>query len=65
VNLLNFVRQMSAANPAIPEAVKEKLAKLDGQGTGIEFQVRADKQMYSSGRVPLKLFRELGRLKED
>ena len=65
MNLLSFVRQMSAANPAIPEAVKEKLAKLEGQGTGIEFQVRADEQMHSSGRVPLKLFRELGRLKGD
>ncbi len=65
VNPLTFIGQMSAANPAIPEAVKDKLAKLDAQGTGIQFEVRVDKQLRSTTRVPLKLFRELGSLKDE
>jgi hypothetical protein len=65
LNLLGFIRQVSAANPGIPEAVKDKLAKLDGQGAGLEFQMSMDGQMHSVTRVPLKLFRELGRLKGD
>jgi hypothetical protein len=65
VNLLGFIRQVSGTNPGIPEAVKDKLAKLDGQGTGLEFQMSMDNQMHSVVRAPLKLFRELGRLKGD
>jgi hypothetical protein len=65
INLLALVGPMSAANPAIPDGVKERLAKLDAQGTGIEFQVRADQQLFASARIPLKLLRELGRLKGD
>ena len=65
VNVLGFVGRVLAGNPAVPQGAKDKLAKLDGQGAGIEFQVSMDDQMHAVARVPLKLFRELGRLKDD
>ena len=65
LNLLGFMKQVLAANPAIPEAVKEKTARLDTQGTGLGFQLRLDNQMHSVATVPLKLFGELGRLKDN
>ena len=65
LNLLGFTKQVLAANPAIPQAVKEKTAKLDAQGTGLGFQLRLDNQMHSVVSVPLKLFGELGRLKDN
>ncbi len=65
LNLLGFIKQVAAVNPSIPEAVKDKLAKLDGKGAGLEFQLRKDNEAHSVVRVPLKLFRELGQLKDD
>jgi hypothetical protein len=65
VNLLGLIGRVVSGNPAIPDAVKDKLAKVEAQGTGIEFQVSMDGQMHAVARVPLKLFREVGRLKDD
>ena len=65
LNLLGFMNPVLAANPAIPQAVKEKMAKLDPQGAALTFQLRLDNQMHSVVTVPLKLFGELGRLKDN
>jgi general secretion pathway protein G len=65
LNLLGFMKQVFAANPAIPEAVKGKMAKLDAEGVDLEFQLRLDNQMHAVVRVPLKLLGELGRLKDN
>lgn len=65
MNLLGFVRQAIAVNPAIPEAAKDKIAKLDARGTSLEFQLRLDNQAHSVLRVPFKLLRELGKLKDN
>lgn len=62
LNLPRILRQAMAANPAIPDAVKEKMAKLDGRGTGIEFQIRVDGRVHSIAKLPLKLFQVLGQL---
>jgi hypothetical protein len=65
MNLLGFIRQAFAVNPAIPEAAKDKMAKLDPRGTSLEFQLRLDNQAHSVVRVPFKLLRELGKLKDN
>jgi hypothetical protein len=65
VDLLGLISRVAAANPGIPEAVKDKMAKLNGQGTAVEFQLSVDNEIRYSARVPLKLFHELGQLKGD
>ncbi len=64
-NLLDAIKQLMQANPMMPDKVKERLAKLEPQKTAIEFQVSLDNQLHCTTRVPMKLFRELGRLKDN
>jgi hypothetical protein len=64
VNLLAFMKASLQANPMIPDEVKQMFAKLDPKNTTIEFQLSLDKQMHATGRVPLKLLTEMGRLKD-
>jgi hypothetical protein len=64
VNFLGLITQVMRLNPAIPSTVKEKMEHLDSRGTAIRFQARMDGQMHSTARVPMKLFRELGRLND-
>ncbi len=63
LNLLSMIKQMAGFNPMIPGPVKETLARLNPQGSAIEFQISLDQQFHSTARVPLKLFQELGRLR--
>lgn len=65
LNVLGVAKQMMAANPIIPGPVKEKLSRLEPQGTGLEFEMNLDGKLHNRARVPLKLFRELGRLKDN
>jgi len=65
LNLMGFMKPVFAVNPAIPQAVKDKMAKLDAQGAGLGFQLGMDNRMHSVVTVPLKLFGELGRLKDN
>ena len=64
LNLLGLIKLTIRANPMIPDEVKEKFSRLEPQNTSVDFQVSLDKQMHASGRVPLKLLHEMGRLKE-
>jgi hypothetical protein len=64
MNLLGFAKASLQANPMIPEEVKAKFARMEPQNTSVEFQVSLDKQMHATGRVPLKLLQEMGRLKD-
>jgi len=64
MNVLGFMKVSLQANPMIPDEVKEKFGKLDPQNTSTEFQLSLDKQMHATGRVPLKLLHEMGRLKD-
>lgn len=64
MNILGFAKASLQANPMIPDEVKAKFAKLEPQNTSYEFQVSLDKQMHLTGRVPLKLLQEMGRLKD-
>lgn len=64
LNLLGFMKSTIQSNPMIPDEVKEKFSKLDPQNTSVDFQVSLDKQMHATGRVPLKLLQEMGRLKD-
>jgi len=62
-NILGFVKQAMAANPMLPEEIKTKFSQLDAQNTTIEFKIDLDNKFQSTGRVPMKLFRELGKLR--
>lgn len=64
MNLLGFIKATIQANPMVPDEVKEKFAGLEPQNTGVEFQVSLNKQLHATGRVPLKLLQEMGRLKD-
>jgi hypothetical protein len=65
LNVINLIKQIMAANPVIPDSVKEKVGKLDTAGTGVEFQVSVDNQMHTILRAPLKLIKQLGSLKDN
>jgi hypothetical protein len=65
LNIINMMKQIMAANPMVPQTAKDKMAQLDATGVGLEFQMSVDNQMHTSLRAPLKLFRELGRLKDN
>ncbi len=64
LNLLGFIARMSGANPMIPDAIKERLAKLDTKDTGIWFQLEMNNQVRFEQQVPLKLLQQLGGLKD-
>lgn len=63
-NLLSVISSTSASNPAVPDAVKNKTARLDATGTAIRFQVEMNSQMRCQQSVPLKLLEQLGHLKD-
>jgi hypothetical protein len=62
LNVLTLAKQIVAAMPEVPTEVQDKLAKLDSKGTTIEFRLSLDQQARFSGRVPLKLISQFGRL---
>ena len=64
MNLLGFVKMATTMNPMLPEQAKEKIARLDPQNTSVQFQVSLNDQLHATGQVPLKLLREMGRLKD-
>jgi len=63
INLLAVIKGTAGANPEMPEAIKERMAKLDAKGTAIRLDVEMDSSMRCKEHVPLKLIEQLGHLK--
>ncbi|MBN2506677.1 MAG: hypothetical protein JXQ71_08285 [Verrucomicrobia bacterium] len=64
LDLIAMIQRSVAANPMLPEAMKTKLARLQSEGTRVQFQVDLDQQGRTSWRVPMKLLREFRRMAE-
>jgi len=63
-NILSVLKRTSQANPAIPQALKERLSRIDLNGTAIRFQLRMDTQVHCDAHIPLKFFEQIGRFKD-
>lgn len=60
MNLIGLIQKMVGANPMMPAAAKEPLARLDPAGTDIAFRASVAHQLHARAEVPMKLFREFG-----
>jgi hypothetical protein len=63
LNLAMLIQQALATNSLVPDAVKQKMGQLDLQGVAMEMQIGLDRQIHTRVSVPLKLIRELAKLK--
>jgi hypothetical protein len=60
INFLELIPKFLAANPMMPEEMKEGFAKLDSTGTDVAFKVDLDGAFHSQSRVPLKFISTVG-----
>jgi len=62
VNLLELIPKFLAANPMMPEEMKQKFAKLDSSDTAVAFKVDLDGAFHSQTKVPLKFLSTIGQI---
>ncbi len=64
LNILAAMKDMLEASPDVPEAFRNRAAKLDPKGAIIQFLLKNDNQVHSEQRVPLKFLKQIGTLKD-
>ncbi len=65
-NILRFIQHTFSVSSDLPEAqaIKERMAKLETNGTAIRFRLEMDRQARCETHVPLKLLEQIGRIKQ-
>lgn len=62
LNFLQMIKTTVGGNPMMPQEVKDKMARLNPEGTAIRFQADVDGQLDSKAWIPMKLLREMRKL---
>jgi hypothetical protein len=63
VNLVKSLPRMLQANPAVPADVKERLGRLDSEGTEVTVQLDLNGTLIGQADIPLRLLSSLGKLR--
>ncbi len=66
LNVAQLIRHAFSVSGGLPEAqaIKERLAKMEAQGTAIRFRLEMNGQARGAQHVPLKLLEQIARIKQ-
>jgi hypothetical protein len=64
LNIVAAMKSVLGTSRDVPEALRNRAAKLEPKGTSIQFVLKNGDQVHSEQRVPLKLLNQMGTLKD-